>query len=104
MNIQNNAEESTTTAYSIQTNEEYAGTPLMLRGNEETGYYATLGAYKLTENFTTLDNLKNILNQTNIRLIIAIAMTIAQTEIKINEDTKKLTEQLEKSEIPCLKK
>lgn len=76
-----------TSSAELQTNEQWDEV-FWIRGNEETGYFATLGSYQITTKMETRNEVADELNQPSASTVIAIC--IAQSESR--EEYKKLTE------------
>lgn len=73
LHTQSNAEESTKTTSSLkQINEEYDESGIYVRGNDETGYAATIGNYRITDIQKTSAEVVDYLNQPDAGLIARI--------------------------------
>lgn len=90
LNIQNNVEESTKTT-SLQTNEQYGKTPLWIRGNDDTGYYVTIGAKRITDPYITKENVIKLLKKPDLELILNLIVTVSESTLNILNELNKTT-------------
>lgn len=73
LHTQTNAEGSTKATSSLkQVNEEYDDSGIWVRGNDETGYTATIGNYRITDIQKTSAEVVNYLNTPDAGLIARI--------------------------------
>lgn len=87
LNTQTNANESTNEASSTQTNEQWGNTPIWIRGNSETGFYATIGNYRITEPHAHFDEIVNMLYHPKLELIMTLISTMIEANEKFNNIT-----------------
>lgn len=73
LHTQTNAEESIKTTSSLkQINEEYDESGIYVRGNDDTGYAATIGNYRITDIMKTSGEVVNYLNEPDAGLVTKI--------------------------------
>lgn len=70
LHTQTSAEETNNKNSRLIIHEEIEGTPFIITGNEETGYFVRMGKYRLTEYHKDKKNAEFQLNWTNIMTLI----------------------------------
>lgn len=92
---QNNVEESTTGTSSTrqQVNKQlHKNSSVWVRGNDEDGYYATIGNHRITETAGTIEDIEDYVNFPDVDTIITIFLTM-NTLIKDYYDKQHETEE-----------
>lgn len=83
---QTNTEESTQQISSeLQTNEPFGDAGIYIRGNEDQGYFATLGSYIIVEKLPTAENVKNVLEKPDANLVAIIAAVAVESTITMEK-------------------
>lgn len=86
LNTQNSAEEThKSNSYKLIDREAMENTPFVIVGNEDTGYFGTLGKYKITENFPTKEAVTNHVETYTWEIIMKIVAIIAQDLIDMHD-------------------
>lgn len=66
-----------------QTNEQFQDSPIFIRGNEKSGYFGTIGQYKMTETYENLYDLITELENPSLALIIRIMTIMIESASKL---------------------
>lgn len=94
-NLENESTNKESSSEELEYNKEYQETGIWIRGNETTGYYITVGNWKVSNIYTTPGEAKELLDNRNYDLIMRITLAqIHHTLMHIlpPEQAQKLTE------------
>lgn len=91
LNTQNNAEENTNNSNSseIIEREQIENSPFTIVGNQETGYFITMGPYRLHEPVATKEDVMNYLLRNTYNVILDMIIIVNE----INKNSKKSTQE-----------
>lgn len=82
----NQSTKQTYSAEKIQKNELWGEGPMRIVGHMEKGWFVTLGQFKISDTYTTEENLKKCVDYDTVKMMITIALaTIEQSKQIENE-------------------
>lgn len=86
LNIQNNAEEThKSESGELIKRKQMENTPFWIIGDDETGYFGTLGKYQITERYPTQEAVQNHIETQTWDIILKCAGIIAEYVINEHE-------------------